>query len=134
MVMKMSKNRVIATLINDGRFDVAEKGGDIQLFKVINGRTVSIILESIEGGGRYMIRPPKYNFHSPVSHFDYLEYEERITRNKGLLFRLIRCLKETKVWNVVDNTKGFFEINQHNLTMKESKALSTKVLAEFNLI
>jgi len=134
MDKKMSRNKVIATLIHDGRFEVAEKGGDIWLLKVINGRTVSIILESIDGGGRYTIRPPKYHFRSPSSHFDYLEEEERITRNKGMLFRLIRCLKDTKVWEVIDNTKGFFEINSHNPVLKGSKTLSAKVSAEFDSI
>ena len=129
---RMSKNQVIGALLQDGRFAVADKGGDIWLGKVIGDRTVSVILEPITGGGRYMIRPPKYPFHSPVSHFDYLEDEERITRNKQFLFKLIHFLKQTKVWDVIDNSKGFFAINTHNKKLDSSKALFSKVQREFD--
>jgi hypothetical protein len=134
MINKMSKNKVLATLIQDGRFAVADKGGDLWIGKVIGGRSIFVVLEPIEGGGRYIIRPPKYNFHSPASHFDYTEEEERITRNKHVLFKLIKCLKETKVWEVVDNNRGFFTINAHNKKMNSSKVILDKVQKEFDEI
>lgn len=108
-------NQAINELISARKFQVARKGPDVCLIKMIGKRPVTIYLRNCENG--YFIEPPKHVFHCTYSHFEFTETENRYTRRKDVLLRLVEHLQKTKMWNFILN-KNFFVPNQYNSKMK----------------
>ena len=94
--------------------------------KTIQGKPLTIALEITRDG--LWIKPPRYIFHSSVSHFDFTEDEHRVTRLKQTLTRTIEVLKKTGVWKHILN-KDFFKVNDLNKNM--TKAQTEKVQTEY---
>jgi hypothetical protein len=109
-------NEAISQIIIDRRFSVAKQGQDLQLIKMIGKRPVTIFLRRELTG--FVIEPPKYDFRSSNSHFEFTMLEKRCTRRKGILLGLVEHLQKTKMWDFVLN-KDFFTPNQNNPKMNK---------------
>jgi len=121
-------NMFIAKLKHDGRWLVTHSHDQIQLTRSLNGRVNSVLLERTKGG-QYDIRPVKYDFRSPISHFDYMVEEDRWARNKALFTSLIKTLKKVGMWEeFIANKKTFIRVNDNN--KKSDKGKLGKVLSQ----
>lgn len=61
----------------------------------------------------FEIQNPTYHYYSKISHYDFKTGESRWSRDKGLIFSVIRDLKICGLWDLVRN-KDFIKINEHN--------------------
>jgi hypothetical protein len=112
---KKQMDLAINELIIARRFQVAKKGPDVCLIKMINKRPVTIWLRYMNEG--FFIEPPRHEFVCTYSHFEFSETENRYTRRKDILLSLVDHLQKTKVWNFILN-KAFFVPNNYNKKMK----------------
>jgi hypothetical protein len=92
----------------------------IQLVRRVKRQTISIILDETTTG--FWIRPPSYLFRSKISFFEYNEDETRWTRNKYLIYSIIKVLKKTQIWDAIEN-KDFFKVNENRPDIIRDKAL-----------
>lgn len=119
-------NLKLDALRNERNWIVEEKaGGDITMTKIINGRAVHVGLHRQPGKKKYELRFPSYVFQSTISHFGPASDEIRLCRNKHLLFTLIRALKRSAAWPLIDNQR-FLVINSAN--PRSNKAVLKKQL------
>lgn len=116
---KVGAERALSAIILASKFAVAKKGPDVQLIKVLAGKPVTIFLKEVEEG--YWMEPPKHEYRCTYSHFDFNEEEQRFTRRKDLLVRLIPHLKKTGLWEYIVNKDGFFKVNPNNKKMTAKK-------------
>lgn len=110
----------VKQLIIDRKFQVARQGKDVCLIKMVGKRPVSIYLR--DHGDGFWIEPPRHEFRCTYSHFEFTEAEQRCTRRKDLLLRLVDYLQKTTMWDFIIN-KNFFTPNEHN------KKMDKKVIA-----
>lgn len=61
----------------------------------------------------FEIQAPTYKYYSKISHYDYNRSERRWLRNKDFIFRIIRNLKASGLWDFVSN-KDFIIVNEYN--------------------
>jgi hypothetical protein len=108
-------DQAVNELIIARKFQVARKGKDVCLIKMVGKRPVTIYLRDYGEG--YFIEPPKHEFRCTYSHFEFAETENRFTRRKDILIALVEHLQKTKMWNFILN-KSFFSPNPHNAKMK----------------
>lgn len=97
----------------ESHFLVQKKGNQYHLTRTINHRPVTIILEETGGTGGFWIRPLSYTFSSSKSFFDYQEDEMRWTRNKVIIESVVKKLKMSPVWKMIEN-KEFLKVNDGN--------------------
>ena len=102
----------IGQLIIDRKFAVAKQGKDITLIKKVGKRPVTIKLERLDDGG-FWIKNPEREDRCVNSFFDFSDTPMRVTRNKDLLMVVVRHLKETSMWEFIEN-KDFFCVNANN--------------------
>ena len=116
---KTEAGKALSKIVFARKFAVAKKGPDIQLIKMMAGKPVTIFLKEVEEG--YWMEPPKHEYHCTYSHFDFSEEEQRFTRRKDLLLRLVPHLKDTGMWEFIVNKEGFFKVNPNNKKMSAKK-------------
>jgi hypothetical protein len=67
-------------------------------------------------GKKFTIHPPKYKFTGVNSHFTFIEEEERMFRNKGLIKKIVNTFKRADIWKLLSNQEFFVpNINNKNL-------------------
>lgn len=109
-----SLNDSIRALKREQKWLVRQKGKDIELARTINGRPIFITLEKKgRRKNRFHLVFPSYIFHSHNAHFGPSTEEVRVCRNKALLRSLIKTLKKSCVWDMIDN-QGFLVVNDDN--------------------
>lgn len=86
---------------------------DIQISRVLAGKAITVILEST-GKGSFNLRPATYHYRNSASHFDYMEPEERFSRNKNVFRSLFRTLKESTISAYIENLDTFLVVNKTN--------------------
>lgn len=124
----MNKNLQLDALRNERNWIVEERtGGTISMTKAINGRAVHVSLIRQPGKKKYELRFPSYIFQSTISHFGPASDEVRLCRNKHLLFTLIKALKRSAAWPLIDN-QNFLVINSAN--PRSNKAALKKQLED----
>lgn len=64
--------------------------------------------------GRYHLHPPRGEYRCRTSHFEFYEPELRMSRNKIRIMSLVRRLKRSAVWDLVENREGFVMLNDGN--------------------
>jgi hypothetical protein len=118
--MTRNKRKEMENAINElivaRKFQVARKGKDVCLIKMVGKRPVTVWLRDYGEG--FFVEPSKYEFHCKNSHFEFTETENRFTRRKDVLIALVEHLQKTKMWDFILN-KGFFTPNPHNAKMKK---------------
>ena len=102
----------VGQLIVDRKFTVAKQGKDITLIKKIGKRPVSIFLKRLDGGG-FWINNPSREDRCVNSFLDFADTPMRVTRNKDVIGLVVQHLKNTSMWEFIEN-KDFFVINKHN--------------------
>lgn len=117
----------IKTLKRERSWLVRQKGKNIELVRNINGRPIFITLEKNGPGNKFHLVFPSYIFHSHNAHFGPSTNEVRMCRNKALLRSLIKTLKKSAVWDMIDN-QGFLIVNGDN--SKSDKKTLKKELKE----
>jgi len=117
-----SHKLTLSSLIESGRFIVQKRAEGIYLTRSFSGKAITIVLEKTPEG--YWIKPPKYTFHCKNSYFEFCEEEQRWSRDKSILLRLVAMLKEYDIWMHIVN-KNFFEVNENNRNLDLEKATST---------
>ena len=98
---------------------VCQRGQDIQMVRNLSGRAVIINLRKQKGRKKYILEFPSYIFESKISHWGPSQDEVRMCRNKNMMISLVRALKRTAAWNIIDN--------QHFLTINTSNPYSNKI-------
>jgi hypothetical protein len=93
---KQKKTQAVNELIIDRRFQVAKKGKDLYLIKMVAKRPVTIVLRDYGNG--YFIEPPSQSFCCSYSHFEFTEPEQRFTRRKDILLHLVEHLQKTRIF------------------------------------
>jgi len=91
----------------------------ITMTKKFGRQIVSFILEK-HRDGLYTIVPNGYAFQSTVSHWDYVDEERRLSRNKNIITSFVRALKEVKMWDFITN-KNFVQVNVKNKKSNKGK-------------
>jgi hypothetical protein len=79
------------------------------------------------GDDSFELQEPTYRYYSKISYYDFRRPEARWTRNKNLLFSLIRNLKRSGFWERLSN-KDFLVVNKSNKVADSKDRL--KVLKE----
>lgn len=125
--LSSSKQAVISRLLSQRYFSVATQGEDLVLIRNFGGRPLKLILENVDKG-KFWVYPPTYYFYSTTSHFDYMEEENRYSRRKTTITSIVRKLKESGVWDLIEN-KNFFRVNNNNKSMDRDK-----VYKEYNRV
>jgi hypothetical protein len=103
---------LIANLQRNGTWLITGTDHQITMTKKFGKRVVEFILEKHKDG-LYTIVPTGYEFSSAVSHWDYVNGERRLARNKTIITSFIRTLKAVKMWDYITN-KDFVRINPNN--------------------
>lgn len=75
------------------------------------------------------IQAPTYKFYSKISHFDYNQSERRWSRDKNIIFKIIRCLKASGLWDFISN-KDFIVVNEHNKNSNHKQLLKDLKMIE----
>jgi len=104
----MSKHGFIGTPSTKGitfHATYAKKGFSFELVRTKDG---------------YKITPPIYTFRGVISHFAFVDDELRQYRNKQVIFKIVKALRESRIWNSICN-KDFFTPNSFNTHMDSSK-------------
>lgn len=124
------KNNLIATNYFHVRESTSERGNPVFILtRRTGGRPVTIHLEVVKGG--LWVNPPKYTFTSTVSHFDFVEQEQRWTRRKDVIMNLVAALMKAEIWPFIQNKK-FFSVNENCRSFKKKKGLKNRVMDEFH--
>ena len=110
---------LLANLQRDGTWLATGTDHQITLTKKFGTRIVEFILEK-HGDGLYTIVPTGYEFASSISHWDYLNGERRLARNKTIIASFIRTLKTVKMWEYITN-KEFVRVNTNNKKSNKKK-------------
>jgi hypothetical protein len=100
-------------------FLVVRTSSGYRISKIINKKAVSLDLD-LYGVDRFWIKPPAYIFKAKNSFFEFCEDENRWTRNKVIIENMVKSLKRTLVWELIEN-KNFFQVNENNKTLRSSK-------------
>jgi len=132
----MTTKKMLAMLIRSRSFSAALEGKNILLIKILNGRPVSIRLKPFKddtSNEGFWLEPPSYNFKSSTSHFDYVDDETRLTRNKGVIISLVKDLQQTEAWDYIVN-KNFFVPNKNNKALLKDKHLKKKIFFQFDTL
>jgi len=103
----------INELLKEKYWLVRENSTGIQLVRNINGKPVMVNLRKEPGNKKYHLIFPSYIFQSSISHFSPSENEFRFCRNKKILISLVKILKKSAAWNLINN-KDFIAINSAN--------------------
>jgi hypothetical protein len=104
------------------KFTVSRQGKDITLVKMMGKRPVTINLIHMEGSS-FWIDNPERDDRCVNSFLDYTITPKRVTRNKDLIRLVVKHLKETSLWNFIEN-KDFFTINKYNKKAKKAVVAS----------
>ena len=125
----MSVKEAMGVLIAHKYFQVTVKGDCIHIYKIVDGKTVTAVLEKVADG--FMLRPTKYAFKSLNSFLDFSEQEERVTRRYTTITVFIKRLKESGVWKHVIN-KGCIKVNPNNkrLLLKATSDIRQRLFTE----
>jgi hypothetical protein len=115
----MTTRMALAMLINEGYFQVAEKGGEIHLYKIVSGKTIHLVLQKIND--EFVLSRPQYNYKCTTSYLDFTEEEERTTRQYKVAIAIVEHLQKAGVWNSISN-KGYLKINTNNPKVKNDRA------------
>jgi hypothetical protein len=95
---------------------------------MVGKRPVTINLIRRENQPKFWIENPERDDLCMNSFLDYAVTPKRVTRNKDLIRLVVKHLKDTTLWNFIEN-KDFFVINKFNRKAKK------KVVADlFNQI
>ena len=85
----------------------------IEIIIYQKSREISLKLFYSEETNTFNIQPLDSKYYSKISFFDYKAPERRWSRNKQLLFYLVKDLQRCGLWNLVSN-KDFLTINTQN--------------------
>lgn len=107
-------NESIKTLKRERKWLVRQRGKNLELARTINGRPVFVTLEKSGRGNHFHLAFPSYLFHSHNAHYGPATNEVRMCRNKLMLRSLIKALKKSAVWGMIDN-QGFMVVNSDNV-------------------
>jgi hypothetical protein len=107
----------VGQLIVSRKFTVARQGRDITLVKLVGKRPVTIMLKRLDGAS-FWIENPERDDRCVNSFLDYTTTPKRVTRNKDLIRFVVKYLKETSLWNFIEN-KDFFTVNKFNKKAKK---------------
>ena len=99
------------------KFIVSKQGKDVTLIKMVGKRPATIVLKYMDGSN-FWIENPEREDRCVNSFLDYAVTPKRVTRNKDLIRLVVKSLKETSLWQFIEN-KGFFVINEHNKKAKK---------------
>ena len=91
----------------------------IEIKKIFNNHELFIRLIYDNKAGTFEIQAPTYQYCSKISHYDYQKPENRWTRDKHFLFRLIKNLKKSGLWSIISN-KDFLVVNSFNENINAS--------------
>jgi len=117
-VMQAAVNQMIVSR----KFTVARQGKDVTLIKMIGKRPVTIVLRHMDGPS-FWIENPERDDHCMNSFLDYAVTPKRVTRNKDLIRLVVKHLKDTSLWNFIEN-KDFFVINKFNRKAKKAVVMN----------
>lgn len=117
---RMTLRESIKILKRERKWLVRQRGRNIELARTINDRPVFINLEKAGRGNRFQLAFPSYIFHSHNAHFGPATNEVRMCRNKLLLRSLIKALKRSAVWGMIDN-RGFLVVNPDNASSDKDR-------------
>ena len=92
----------------------------IEIVRFLDRKEISEKLTYDPATGTFTIEAPDAQYYSTISHYDFRRAERRWTRNKDLLFALIKDLKYCGLWDHVAN-KNFLTINSHNENIDPKK-------------
>ena len=124
----MTTKSAIAKLIHEGYFQVAEKGGEIHLYKMVGGKVIHLVLQKVNDG--FVLSRPQYSYKCTTSYLDFTEDEERTTRRYDVAIAIVEHLKRSEVWAAISN-KGYLKINMNNPKLKsdcaKAKALTQRL-------
>jgi hypothetical protein len=110
---------LVANLQMKGSWLTTGTDHQITMTKKFGHQIVSFILEK-HRDGLYSIVPNGYAFQSTVSHWDYVDEERRLSRNKNIITSFVRALKEVKMWDFITN-KNFVQVNVKNKKSNKGK-------------
>jgi len=110
---------LVANLQMKGSWLTTGTDHQITMTKKFGRQIVSFILEK-HRDGLYTIVPNGYAFQSTVSHWDYVDEERRLSRNKNIITSFVRALKEVKMWDFITN-KNFVQVNVKNKKSNKGK-------------
>jgi hypothetical protein len=111
--LQIAVNKVIV----GRKFTVSREGRDLRLIKMVGKRPVSVFLKRMEGAS-FWIENPAREDHCVNSFLDYANTPTRVTRNKDVIGLVVKHLKETSLWDFIEN-KDFFKVNEHNHKAKK---------------
>ena len=118
-IMSYHHNLLVAKIRRKGGWIVQSSPAEIVLTKNFNRKPVSIVLYKNKDKDTYILRPAVYEFHSTVSHFDYIgDIENRWTRNKQIFYAVVKLLKDVKAWKSISNP-DFLKVNTFNKKSKK---------------
>ena len=110
---------LIANLQMKGPWLTTGTDHQITMTKKFGHQIVSFILEK-HLDGLYTIVPNGYVFQSTVSHWDYVDEERRLSRNKNIITSFVRALKDVKMWDYITN-QDFVRVNNKNKKSNKGK-------------
>lgn len=110
----------INRLIVNGKFTVARQGPDLTLVKMVGKRPVTIKLTATSSN-TFWVDNPERDDRCTNSFFDFTNTPKRVTRNKDVIRVFVKTLRETGLWEFIDN-KDFFVVNTHNKKAKQKIA------------
>lgn len=100
------------TLRNERFWLVGEKATKIELTRTVGDRVVTVELTPGTTAGKVHLSFPSYLFQSRISHWAPKEEEVRLTRNKSILTSLVKTLRRSAAWKVIEN-KDFVQVNPY---------------------
>lgn len=116
-VRERALQAAVNQMIISRKFTVARQGKDVTLVKMVGKRPVTIVLR-YQDGANFWIENPEREDRCVNSFLDYADTPKRVTRNKDLIRLVVRHLKETSLWQFVEN-KDFFVVNKYNKKAKK---------------
>jgi len=117
-VRERALQAAVNQMIISRKFTVARQGKDVTLVKMVGKRPVTIVLKYLEGSN-FWIENPEREDRCMNSFLDYAVTPKRVTRNKDLIRLIVKHLKETSLWQFIEN-KDFFVINKFNRKAKKA--------------
>lgn len=119
-VSTSNMSEILKAIDKEKKWLKKKRGASIELYRVVNGKPLSVFLHYRESSQKFEISFPNYVFESKVSYFAPKQEERRLCRNKVAIASVIKVLRKSALWRFISN-KDFVVVNESNKRVSRTR-------------
>ena len=102
----------IYDMLKETGMAVEKRGQSFLIHKTFGSKPVTVALKKVAGKSGYEIWPVTYLFKNSLSFYDYSKKENRYTRNKTVIFSILKKLQKVGALNFINNRLKYLVVNK----------------------